>query len=255
MAFISYYPENDRTPRKIAVMATVVYFLVLAAIIFLFSFRLNSSLDPLAGGMMIDFGNTETGSGNHDLPDAKIDRRTTAETAVLPRELLTQDIEDAPHRQTAVKPEKQKTVQPAEQPQKTVDRRALFPGQSDAVSPSEGENTGKGNQGRPDGIAGGNRMDGSGSGNGSFSLEGRKIVGSLPEPEYNADAQGRVIVEVRVNQQGQVTSAAFRSNGSTTTNHILVQAAERAAKKAVFNVDENAPFTQVGTITYNFRMQ
>jgi len=80
-------------------------------------------------------------------------------------------------------------------------------------------------------------------------------VGSLPKPAYNAREEGRVVIEIHVDQQGRVTRTAFRSVGSTTTNSALVAAAEQAARQARFNVDENAPFPQIGTITYNFRMQ
>ena len=67
--------------------------------------------------------------------------------------------------------------------------------------------------------------------------------------------QGRVIIEIVVDQQGKVTSASYRSKGSTTQNSSLVNSALRAARQARFNVDENAPLSQRGTITYNFRMQ
>ncbi|MDR0954098.1 MAG: hypothetical protein LBM20_01785, partial [Rikenellaceae bacterium] len=62
------------------------------------------------------------------------------------------------------------------------------------------------------------------------------------------------IIEIYVDQQGRVTRTSFRSVGSTTTNATLVAAAERAARQARFTVDETAPFPQIGTITYNFRM-
>ena len=65
----------------------------------------------------------------------------------------------------------------------------------------------------------------------------------------------RFVIEIVVDQQGRVTSAAYRAKGSTTQNSVLVNAALRAARGARFNVDESAPLSQTGTITYNFRMQ
>ena len=65
----------------------------------------------------------------------------------------------------------------------------------------------------------------------------------------------RFVIEIVVDQQGRVTSAAYRAKGSTTQNNVLVNAALRAARGARFNVDESAPLSQTGTITYNFRMQ
>ena len=63
------------------------------------------------------------------------------------------------------------------------------------------------------------------------------------------------MVEILVDRNGRVTSAAYRSSGSTTNTSTLVAAALRAARNARFNVDDNAPLSQRGTITYNFRMQ
>ena len=65
----------------------------------------------------------------------------------------------------------------------------------------------------------------------------------------------RFVIEIVVDQQGRVTSAAYRAKGSTTQNSVLVNAALKAARGARFNVDESAPLSQTGTITYNFRMQ
>ena len=52
--------------------------------------------------------------------------------------------------------------------------------------------------------------------------------------------QGRVVIEIMVDQQGKVTAATYRSKGSTTQNSSLVNSALQAAA-AQFNVDENAP--------------
>jgi len=63
------------------------------------------------------------------------------------------------------------------------------------------------------------------------------------------------VVEVTVDQNGQVVKATSGVKGTTTTDKILHQAAEKAAKKATFNVNKDAPPQQVGTITYNFILQ
>ena len=149
-----------------------------------------------------------------------------------------------------------KPQQPAEKPRE-VNRKALFPGRTEGSSSrSEGTGTGTGNQGDLAGTPeGSHEGTGTGTDGNSASLSGRSLVGGLPSPDYRAKDQGRVVIEIVVDQQGRVTSAAYRAKGSTTQNNVLVNAALRAARGARFNVDESAPLSQTGTITYNFRMQ
>ena len=138
-----------------------------------------------------------------------------------------------------------------------VNRKALFPGRTEgSKATSEGTGTGAGNQGNLAGTPeGSHEGTGTGTGGNSASLSGRSLVGMLPKPDYSAKDQGRVVIEIMVDQQGKVTAATYRSKGSTTQNSSLVNSALQAARRAQFNVDENAPVSQSGTITYNFRMQ
>jgi TonB family protein len=77
-------------------------------------------------------------------------------------------------------------------------------------------------------------------------------VGGFPEPAYNSNDQGKVVVEVTVNQDGKITAARAIGKGSTTQDAILWKAAEEAAMKTRFNVKKDAPISQRGTITYVF---
>ena len=85
-------------------------------------------------------------------------------------------------------------------------------------------------------------------------LQGRGLVGSLPQPIYpDGNKGGKVVVRVAVNQSGLVTEAAFEPKGSTTSDKALVDAAIAAARKARFT--ESKAFVQGGRITYVFRME
>lgn len=113
-----------------------------------------------------------------------------------------------------------------------------------------------GNQGVKTGNANAQNF-GEGQGNGnsdgiSYSLGGRSIVGAPPKPDYPGNEEGIVVVRVKVDRNGKVTSATPGSKGSTTINSALLAAAKRAALKTRFSVNKNAPFEQVGTITYRF---
>ncbi len=126
------------------------------------------------------------------------------------------------------------------------------------TSKSEGETTGTGNQGKEEGAVDATSHTGGPGGTGdegiSFSLAGRTPQ-SLPKPEYNYQVEGTVVVEVTVDQNGNVTAANPGVKGSTTLNEHLMAAAKKAALAAKFDQKPDAPAFQKGTITYHFVLQ
>jgi hypothetical protein len=100
--------------------------------------------------------------------------------------------------------------------------------------------------------------DVSGKGNGSgsnsgYSLERRKAI-NKPQPEYNCNEEGTVVVEIVVDKKGNVLEAKTGLKGTTNNSKCLLDACKEAASKTKWEVDENAPEKQVGNISYNFRM-
>lgn len=91
---------------------------------------------------------------------------------------------------------------------------------------------------------------GSSDGN-SWSLNGRRIKGSLPKPDNTFNQEGIVVVNIIVDKAGKVVSAK-QGKGTTISDHATIQIAIRAAYKANFN-DTERPDKQVGTITYRFK--
>lgn len=89
------------------------------------------------------------------------------------------------------------------------------------------------------------------SGSGRWSLAGRSLKGYLSEPSYNYNAEGIVVVRIRVNAAGQVVDATL-GQGSTTSDQGLIQAAIAAAKKATFSAGDS---DTIGSITYVFKMK
>ncbi|OFX59685.1 MAG: hypothetical protein A2066_13960 [Bacteroidetes bacterium GWB2_41_8] len=126
-------------------------------------------------------------------------------------------------------------------------------GTADSKSTSQGVTFGAGNQGSPQGTANAEKYGaGGGIGNGvSFSLDGRSAQ-SLPKPYYPGNEEGVVVVQVTVDKTGVVKKAEAGVKGSNTADPELIAAARKAALQARFNVDENAPALQTGTITYRF---
>ena len=141
-----------------------------------------------------------------------------------------------------------------EEPQ--LDPRASFPGMSQkddkATAPHSGSEAAEGfKPGQPDG----NTKEGRTEGNANAQLKGRNVVGTISKPVYNAQLEGTVVVQIKVNQYGEVTEAVPGVSGTTVTDKGLWNAARTAAMKTKFNVSADAPVIQTGTITYKFKLQ
>ncbi|MFN8241584.1 MAG: cell envelope integrity protein TolA [Bacteroidales bacterium] len=124
-------------------------------------------------------------------------------------------------------------------------------------STSEGIAGGAGNQGVPTGsVDSKNRGNGSGTGNNgvSFDLAGRSFQ-ALPNPSYDYQGEGVVVVEIFVDRTGKVVQANPGVKGTTILDDYLVNVAREAALKAKFDAKPDAPPTQKGTITYNFKLK
>ena len=116
---------------------------------------------------------------------------------------------------------------------------SLF-GQSGNTNGS-GESQGNGQRGNPvgHGSVGGNE----------WSLSGRGIKGTLPQPSNDFKQEGKVIVQIRVNAAGQVVSATVQ--GGDVSDKQTQQLALDAARKAKFTEGDH---DQIGTITYIFKL-
>jgi colicin import membrane protein len=131
---------------------------------------------------------------------------------------------------------------------------------TDPNSTGQGNSNKPGNQGSPDGVAGGGYGDGTGTGYGngkgkgtgvSFSLKGR-VAKSYLKPSYPGNEDGVVVVEVTVDKSGKVTKATPGVKGTNTLNSALMEAARKAAMSTKFSENSDAPEIQTGTITYHF---
>ena len=89
---------------------------------------------------------------------------------------------------------------------------------------------------------------GNGYGN-SWTLAGRSLKGYLPQPSNNFNTEGKVVVQIRVNAAGKVTSATIK--GGDVSDKKTQQLALDAAYKAKFTEGDH---DQIGTITYIFKL-
>ena len=84
----------------------------------------------------------------------------------------------------------------------------------------------------------------------SYSLINRNGL-RLPPPIYTCIEGGKVVVNIEVNNNGQVIDADFNAKSSNTSNGCLVENAVTYALKARFSSHVRA--SQKGTITYIFQ--
>lgn len=104
------------------------------------------------------------------------------------------------------------------------------------------------------GHASGNTRTGETSGEPNAKLAGRSVNGTLPRPAYGVQASGKVVVDIWVDNYGNVQKAVAGAEGTTVTDKTLWQAARKAALGAHFNMSADAPALQKGTITYIFKL-
>ncbi|MBQ0161348.1 MAG: energy transducer TonB [Bacteroidales bacterium] len=103
-----------------------------------------------------------------------------------------------------------------------------------------------------DGDTYSSRYDGTpGKGGTGYSLTGRSAK-ALPTPIGNTHKQGKVVVKIWVDRNGNVTQTSAPEKGSTISDPALVNQAKTAAMKAIFSAKADAPEMQTGTITYVF---
>lgn len=162
---------------------------------------------------------------------------------------LTQQSEDVPLTSkktpspTKNKKKPKDNVKPQSEETK-IDQNALFTkgrvkkGSGGSTGVGEGSGKGSGGEGGGCGIA--------------FSLAGRGS-NELHKPTATSPANGSIVVEIRVDQEGNVVFAKAVWKGTTLTDTNLWRRCEQAAKKSKFTAKPDAPELQPGKITYIFR--
>lgn len=83
----------------------------------------------------------------------------------------------------------------------------------------------------------------------SYSLTNRTKV-HIPIPIYLCEVDGKIIVNITVNNQGSVIDA-YVNTSSNSTNECLIEHALDYAKKSQFSSDASKK-SQIGTITFYF---
>lgn len=105
------------------------------------------------------------------------------------------------------------------------------------------------------GQAAGNTASGRTDGKPNAHVQGRSTVGNIPRPVYNVQESGIVVVNIVVDNYGNVVRAVPGGDGTTVLDKTLYAAARNAAMDTHFNMSADAPAMQEGTITYYFNLK
>ncbi len=248
---------EEQKDRIKGIIAAVLFLLLLFTLSVFLGFYYPDPPVPDTG-VVIEMGGSGAAGGDlgrQVIPEPEPRPETTPQPVSRPAVTTsTESPYTAPVTTPAREPRETEVVQP-EQPARVPDPNAAFPARGSSTQAGAGTSRGD----RAGTGTGTSTGDGTGEGVGrgsgpSFSLVGR-TARSLPLPEYRSDSQGKVVIDVRVDQEGNVIDAVFNPRESTTADPQLRRAALEAARRSRFSVQLDAAVVQRGTITYQFIKQ
>lgn len=270
---VDYQQEENNYPK--AFLATGIIMAIMAVLCYIIVFTSPPPPEMSTGGILVNYGTTDQGMGtdymsteepskaehpNHTQPTKVTKSEPTPQKAVTERsdkKVVTQSTEDAPEVNNAKKPTNKtvSTEQPTRPAKPTLNQNALYKGKTNNASGTGDGTTGTpGNQGNPNGSNLSNNYNGTGSGNGGLALANRSWT-SRPSVDDNHRSTGKIVVEIHVDKQGNVLSAQAGAKGTTISDIDLFNKCEKAALNAKLNASDNAPDTQVGYVTFIFKVR
>lgn len=224
---------------------------LLIVLMLLFIFLPGNALKE-EGGLMISFGNASDGAGTRVETPAPAKQSEIRDSKDENDDVLTQKDPSL-----SISEKKKKTVSDVKKiendrllaerkrkEQDAIDKANSMDGLfGNNTSGGSGNTSGDSQQGNPAGK-------GSQGGN-SWSLGGRDLSGELVSPSYEKNVEGRVTVQIRVDERGRVIGATIASN-TTISDATTRNAAIAAAKNTRFTPGSGI---STGTITYNFKLR
>lgn len=258
--------QIKKSEKQSAVATTIICGLIL---LILFLCGMTAHRNEMDEGIMVSFGYDEQGYSEPVATSPKPSTTPPTPTepkAVVEENLMTQEDPSVAmeaekkkrEAQEAAEAQRRKEAEIAaeqqrlrEEAERQAAREAEQKAKADKASSIAGgafKNTGSGSGNTSgDGIKGNPAGKGSQGGN-SWSLSGRNIVGSLFQPSYSGNQEGKIVVKIWVDANGKVTSATI-DNGTTITDEKLRNESLAAARRNRFSTGGGVA---IGTITYNF---
>ncbi len=230
-------------------------------ILLLFLLVMPGFKEPEDEGIMVSFGEVDMGSGKTETPTEQPTEKPVTPPPATPKpvkqELMTQDANSLAIAEQKKKDRKEKEAlerqrleeQRIANEKKRVQQEAIDKANAmnglfgNSNSSGSGTTSGDTRQGNPAGS--GN------SGGNSWSLNGRSLNGTLVTPSYENNVEGRITVNIRVDENGTVISASIGSP-TTISDAKTRNAAMSAAKRTRFTSGNSIAS---GKITYNFKLR
>ena len=264
--------------RKSAIITAVILMILIFGI---FNYGMQYVDPPEEYGLAINFGDTNLGSGEpiekskKTAPKEVVKKQEVVEEIketpkeIIKEEIITNDtskdlpvVEKVKEQKKEPIKEIEKKIIPKEKPKPKPSKenqdalnKLLNGNASEGKPKGEGDDEVKGVKGKKDGDAKSSKYygnAGSGSG-GDYNLAGRKAL-SKPKEQPDCQEEGVVVVTIKVDRNGKVTSATIGAKGTTNTKPCLTKPAIAAALKTTWSSAKDAPSIQTGTIIYKFSL-
>lgn len=250
---------NKGKAHTFATIGTILFLVLLFLLLWFVYISAPKDIDE--EGVEVAFGEVEDAGGYEAEESEAVPMPTEAATPVPPapsnNDLITQEDEAALalQRQREKEQREQKAREEAERiarekalaEQKAKEAEAIAKANAmGSLFGNSGNANGSGD-GQGDGQKGNPVGHGSVGGN-SWSLEGRGIRGNFPIPEKGQYVPGTVVIEIRVNPQGQVVSA--REVRGNVSDRATIEAMLKKAREVQFTSTDKIKQDQVGYITY-----
>jgi len=269
--------ENEKKNNFKGLVGTLVFHGVLLGLFLFFGFTTPLPL-PAEQGIAINFGTSDEGMGdvqpensgdNQAQNDAPATQQQNSSSSSGQQNVATQDVEEAPSvranpnpkvtpRNTDPTPKPSET--PVEDPKPTINNRALYPpgSGSGARGGSQGQTGRPGDQGSRDGSRNTDRQGEGGrgglDGDPTYSLLGRSIR-YRPPIDNDFGQPGTVIIEITVNNRGEVIRAVQGKGTKGVTSSSQIQKCIEIALKTTFSPSSQTTEDQKGSMTFIFKLE
>lgn len=217
--------------------------------------------EPEDEGIMVSFGEADMGSGKTETPTEQPTAKPVTPPPATPKpvkqDLMTQDANSLAIAEQNKKDRKEKEALERQRledirianEKKRAQQEAID--KANAMNGLFGNNNSSGSGTTSGDTRQGNPAGSGNSGGNSWSLNGRSLSGTLVTPNYENNVEGRITVNIRVDENGTVIGATIGSP-TTISDAETRNAAISAAKRTRFTSGNN---TASGKITYNFKLR
>lgn len=253
---------NQNKHKLFGIIATVTFHAIAIILLLILCFRTPLPL-PGEAGVEVNLGMYAQAMSQ------QAEKTTSQQVKEVPqqqvKETITEEVEDdilSEDQETpSIEPEKVEKPKEVEkvveeeivEEKPVVNQRAMFQApKNKQETSSEGNSTGIGEQGSPNGLKDIDRYEGNGGSGGgpAYDLGGRGAK-SISSPNKDFNEEGKIVVDIWVDKEGRVQRAEI-GKGTTVTNSAMRASALLAAQSSIFNKDDKAADLQKGTITYTF---